>query len=307
MIVLRSVPVSIYRHVRRLRGSAVLVLLLGAFWAVPAFAQVSIPLLTGPDVEPADAKLLAAYFEADAEKLGFAPARIAGSGSDATAAAKAAATSRSQDVIAARLTTAGGSLAVEVVVVGKDGAVVSTTTVGLADAEDRKGLRKAIARVVNAYRKRGPIAAAPPPPAVAPTPAPKPVPAPTPAPVVAAPPPPPAPAPVVETAPAAAPSTSEPAAAEAVEGAENVWLTPVALFGAAVGCAGAAVGLGYLAQSNVDALRYGRADDIDGSRFGAVMGATASDAMTTLAIALGAVGSVAVVANLVGAPAESTL
>jgi len=112
---------------------------------------------------------------------------------------------------------------------------------------------------------------------------------------------------VAETV-AVAPSTSEPTdAAEAVEAADNVSLTPVALMGAAAGCGGAAVGPGNAAPSNVDALRDGRADDIDGSRFRAVLGATASDAMTTLAIALGAVGSVSIAANLVGAPAETSL
>jgi hypothetical protein len=255
-------------------------------------------LMVGDGVSAEDARLLSSYFELDAEKLGFAPTGKNGEGADVRAAAVAAARSTSRDIVAGRLTEGASGLTLEVVVVGQDGAVYATATADLADAEDRKSLRKALAKVVSAYRKRPPTSPAPTPPA--PTPAPVLAPAP-PAAVEKTPETSPQPPPAAEPSPG---SKETPAASVSAPEGSNPWVTPLALLGSAVGLAGAAVGVGMVAQSNVDAIRDGRAEDIGSARVGAIVGATASDALTTAAIGVGVVGVVAVVMVAVGFGAE---
>ncbi len=266
--------------------------------AAPAEAQGSMKLMVGDGVSAEDARLLSSYFELDAEKLGFAPTGKNGEGADVRAAAVAAARSTSRDIVAGRLTEGASGLTLEVVVVGQDGAVYATATADLADAEDRKSLRKALAKVVSAYRKRPPTSPAPTPPA--PTPAPVLAPAP-PAAVEKTPETSPQPPPAAEPSPG---SKETPAASVSAPEGSNPWVTPLALLGSAVGLAGAAVGVGMVAQSNVDAIRDGRAEDIGSARVGAIVGATASDALTTAAIGVGVVGVVAVVMVAVGFGAE---
>jgi hypothetical protein len=258
-----------------------------------ASAQSSLTLAVGPGVSPADAQIVSDSFDADVEKLGFTPSRKKAEGADATAAAAAAARASTRDTLAGRLTRGPRGLVLDVAIVGPDGAVYASTTIDLVDAEDRKGLRKALARVVQAYRKRAPgTSTAAPEPAPAPTatsPAP---PSPTPAsPPVAPAPPSASPSPTSEAAPG---SSATETAAPAAPG-ENPWLTPIALMGSSAGLAAAAVGLGLLAQGNIDALDKGLAEDVGAARLGAILAATGSDLMTVTAIAVGVVGVVAAV------------
>jgi hypothetical protein len=267
-----------------------------------ASAQSSLTLAVGPGVSPADGQVVSGYFDADVEKLGFSPSRKKAEGADATAAATAAARASKRDTLAGRLTKGPRGLVFDVAIVGPDGAVYASTTIDLVDAEDRKGLRKALARVVQAYRKRAPGTS---------TTAPEPVPPEsTPAPPVTTPAPPsptPASPPVAPAAPPTSSTSSTPPAPDAASGTtatettapapagDNPWLTPIALVGSSAGFAAAAVGLGMLAQGNIDALDKGLAEDVGGARLGAILAATGSDLMTVTAVAVGVIGIVAAV------------
>lgn len=268
--------------------------------ASPAMAQTSLALAVGAGVSPADGQTVSSYFDADVSKLGFSSSGTKGDGADPQAAATAAARASKRDTLAARVSKGPRGLVFDVAIVGPDGAVYASTSIDLIDAEDRKSLRKALARVVQAYRKRAPGTSTPAPQAEAP--AATPAPAST-APESAAPPAPPpssstaaaqptSPSPGAEaTAPTATTETT-PTSAPA---GDNPWLTPIALVGASAGFAAAAVGLGVLAQGNIDALEKGQAGDVGGARLGAILAATGSDLMTVTALAVGVVGVVAAV------------
>ncbi len=276
-----------------------------ALAATPAQAQGAMSLMAADDVDPQDTRLVASYFEVDAEKLGFAPAGKPGEGEDLNAAAAALAQRRQIDIIGARLASGDGALTVDVVVVGIDGSILGAASAVLEAADDRKTLRKALARAVQAYRKRGPS-----------------TPAPTVAPVVEPPPPPPTTEPVPDTsATPTAPETAPLQAASSDSGAseerpaagtsdatlegDNPWVTPLAVLGSAVGLAGAALGCGILAQANVDAIREGRAENVASARLGALAGATAADAMTTGAVGLGVIGIVSALMTMAGSGDEA--
>lgn len=298
---------SLQRRHRSIHGAwwSTMVLVALVMAANPSRARGAMSLMAGDDVDAQDARLVSAYFDADAEKLGFSPTGKNGEGADVSTATAAIARLRRIDMLGARLVNGDSGLTVEVVIAGADGTILGAATGALESADDRKSLRKVLARVVQAYRKRGPS-----------VPAPAVVPAPTPAPDVEPPPPPPvtAPPPEKSAAPATLEAPSPPAdspppagnerpvvhtATATVEG-DNPWVTPLALIGSAVGLAGAAVGCGLLAQGNVDAIREGRADDVQSARLGAIVGATAADAMTTTAIGVGALGIVAAIMTMAG-------
>jgi hypothetical protein len=254
-----------------------------------ASAQNSLTLAVGPGVSPADGQVVSGYFDADIEKLGFSPSRKQAEGADATTAATAAARASNRDTLAGRLTKGPRGLVFDVAIVGPDGAVYASTTIDLVDAEDRKGLRKALARVVQAYRKRAPGTST-----AAPEPAP---PEPTPAPPVTAPssPTPASPAVAPETPSPTSPAPDVAPGTASAPAGDNPWVTPIALLGSSAGFAAAAVGLGMLAQGSIDALDKGRAEDVGGARLGAILAATGSDLMTVTAVAVGVIGIVATV------------
>jgi hypothetical protein len=265
----------------------------------PAWAQSSLALAVGAGVSPADGRVVSSYFDADVEKLGFSPSGKKADGADAAAAATAAARASKRDTLAGRLSKGPRGLVFDVAIVGPDGAVYASTSIDLVDAEDRKGLRKALARVVQAYRKRAPGTSTAAPDAKAPEAASSPTSSST---APSSTPPPPS-SPAENTQPSSPPTTVETTAPTATTEAapapapagDNPWITPIVLVGSSVGFAAAAVGLGVLAQGNIDAIEKGRADDVGGARLGAILAATGSDLMTVTAIAVGVVGVVAAV------------